>query len=74
MTKKFFTKASPKAASGIRRVYEGKGYEVRAKLQTDGSVTVVAFKDEHHIVCRYPVTAFRKRRKALAAYNAGKSQ
>lgn len=45
MTKKFFTKASPKAADGIRRLYERKGYEVRANLQTDGTVTVVAVKD-----------------------------
>lgn len=45
MTKKFFTKASPKAAGGIRRLYEGKGYKVRSTLQTDGTVTVVAVKD-----------------------------
>lgn len=44
MTKKFFTKASPKAAGGIRRLYEGKGYKVRSMLQTDGTVTVVAVK------------------------------
>ena len=46
MTKKFFTKVSPKAAGGIRRVYESKGYEVRAKIQTDGSVTVVAARND----------------------------
>lgn len=46
MTKMFFTKVSPKAANGIRRIYEGKGYEVRAKVQGDGTVTVVAMKDE----------------------------
>lgn len=46
MTKKFFTKASPKAAAGIRRVFESKGYEVHAELQTDGTVTVVAVKGE----------------------------
>lgn len=45
MTKKFFTKASPKAAGGIRRLYEGMGYRVRSTLQTDGTVTVVAIKD-----------------------------
>lgn len=48
MTKKFFTKASPKAAGGIRRLYEGKGYQVRAELQTDGTVTVVAIKDQRN--------------------------
>ena len=40
--KKFFTKVSPKAAGGIRRVYEAKGYEVRAQMQSDGSLMVVA--------------------------------
>jgi len=45
VTKKFFTKASPKAAGGIRRLYEGMGYKVRSTLQTDGTVTVVAIKD-----------------------------
>ena len=46
MTKKFFTKASPKAAAGIRKLYESQGYEVHAKLQSDGTVTVVAARDE----------------------------
>lgn len=46
MTKKFFTKVSPKAYGGIRRVYEGKGYHVHGKLQSDGSITVVAVRGE----------------------------
>ncbi len=46
MTKKFFTKVSPKAYGGIRRVYEGQGYHVHGKLQSDGSITVVAVKRE----------------------------
>lgn len=46
MTKKFFTKVSPKAYGGIRRVYEGQGYHVHGKLQSDGSITVVAVKGE----------------------------
>jgi hypothetical protein len=46
MTKKFFTKVSSQAAGGIRKVYESKGYEVRAKLQSDGSITVVAMKED----------------------------
>lgn len=41
MTKKFFTKASPKAVEGIRRAYSGTGAVVHAKLQSDGSATVV---------------------------------
>lgn len=41
MAKKFFTKASPKAAAGIRRLYQGKGYEIHSKVENDGSMTVV---------------------------------
>ncbi len=41
MTKKFFTKASPKAVQGIRRMYEALGAEVHAKLQNDGTSIVV---------------------------------
>jgi len=44
MTKKFFTSVSPKAALGIRKVYESEGYEVRVKTQDDGLLTVVAAK------------------------------
>ncbi|ABD25484.1 hypothetical protein Saro_1039 [Novosphingobium aromaticivorans DSM 12444] len=64
MAKKFFTKASPRAAAGIRRLYEGKGYTVRSMLQTDGTVTVVAMKDtdleamaERHSAYREGVSA-----------------
>lgn len=39
--KKFFTKVSPKAVDGIRRVYEARGAEVHAKIQSDGSAIVV---------------------------------
>ena len=42
MAKKFFTKVSPRAAKGIKRVYEAKGYEVHAKMGANGSMTVVA--------------------------------
>ncbi|MFN3457959.1 MAG: hypothetical protein ACK4Z8_10340 [Novosphingobium sp.] len=45
MIRKFFIKASPRAAGGIRRLYESKGYTVRSLLQTDGTVTVMAMKD-----------------------------
>jgi hypothetical protein len=45
MTKKFFAKASAKAAGGIRRLYESKGYEVHAAVQSDGSIMVVAIKN-----------------------------
>jgi hypothetical protein len=46
MNKKFFTKVSPKAAGGIKKVYEQEGYEVRAKVSADGSLTVVAVKGD----------------------------
>lgn len=46
MSKKFFTKVSPKAAGGIKRVYESEGYEVLAKVSADGSLTVVAVKGD----------------------------
>jgi hypothetical protein len=46
MTKKFFTKVSPKAVGGIRRLYEAQGAEVHAKLQSDGSAIVVVTMDE----------------------------
>ncbi|WCP14703.1 hypothetical protein sphantq_03152 [Sphingobium sp. AntQ-1] len=41
MNKKFFTKVSPKAVGGIRRLYEAQGGEVHAKLQGDGLAIVV---------------------------------
>lgn len=44
MTKKFFMKASPKAAKGIMRVYRELGYEVHAKPQDNGDFVVVVVK------------------------------
>lgn len=44
MTKKFFTKVSPKAAQGIVRLYEGEGYEVHSKPQANGDFVVVVVK------------------------------
>ena len=42
MKKIFFTKASPKAAKGIRRAYAAKGAQVSAVLDPrSGTVTVV---------------------------------
>lgn len=46
MTKKFFTKASPKAAKGIMRLYASRGYEVHAKPQADGDFVVVVMKND----------------------------
>ncbi len=46
MTKKFFMNVSPKAAQGIVRVYESRGYEVHAKPQSDGDFVVVVMKQE----------------------------
>lgn len=46
MTKKFFTKVSPKAAKGIMRVYESRGYEVHAKPQSNGDFVVVVMKGD----------------------------
>lgn len=46
MTKKFFMKVSPKAAQGIVRVYESRGYEVHAKPHSDGDFVVVVMKQE----------------------------
>lgn len=46
MTKKFFTKVNPKAAQGIRKAYESEGYQVHAKLGSDGLATVVVIKDD----------------------------
>ncbi|MBY0519936.1 MAG: hypothetical protein K2P79_05870 [Sphingomonas sp.] len=39
MSRKFFTKVSPKAVEGIRRAYPQA--EVRAKMGGDGTATVV---------------------------------
>jgi len=42
LKKKFFTKASPKAAEGIRRAYAGSGAKVSAVMDPkSGLVTVV---------------------------------
>lgn len=46
MTKKFFTKVSPKAAQGIVRLYESEGYEVHAKPQSNGDFVVVVLKHD----------------------------
>lgn len=46
MTKKFFTRVSPRAVEGIRRVYENKGAEVHAKIQADGSSIVVVIMQD----------------------------
>lgn len=46
MTKTFFTKVSPKAAQGIVRVYESRGYEVHAKPQSNGDFVVVVVKND----------------------------
>jgi hypothetical protein len=46
VTKKVFLRASPRAAEGIRRVYEEKGADVSVQLQSDGSIAVVVTIDE----------------------------
>lgn len=46
MTKKFFTKVSPRAVDGIRRMYEQRGAEVHAKLQNDGTAIVVVTMED----------------------------
>ncbi|API58072.1 hypothetical protein BSL82_01150 [Tardibacter chloracetimidivorans] len=46
MTKKFFTKVSPKAVEGIRRVFERDGAEVHAQLQSDGTAIVVVISPD----------------------------
>lgn len=47
MTKKFFLKASPKAARGIRRLYEMLGAEVHVMLDNDGTTTVVVIMPDN---------------------------
>lgn len=46
MKKKFFTKVSPKAVNGIRKVYEARGDVVHAKRDNQGHYTVVVIMDE----------------------------
>ncbi|MBT2246180.1 hypothetical protein [Sphingobium sp. BHU LFT2] len=58
MSKKFFTKVSPKAVGGIRRLYEAQGGEVHAKLQSDGSaIVVVTMMDNKDKRRKTPVAA-----------------
>ena len=57
MSKKFFTNVSPKAVEGIRRLYESRGAEVHAELQSDGTAIVVVY---------LPESASKKRAKDLA--------
>jgi len=62
MTKKFFMKVSPKAAQGIFRVYESRGYEVHAKPQSDGDFVVVVMKGEPPKARGSMLSRFRKDR------------
>lgn len=69
MTKKFFMKVSPKAAQGIVRLYESRGYEVHAKPQSDGDFVVVVMKHEPTRARSSILSRFRKdRARADRAY------
>ncbi|GGN51344.1 hypothetical protein GCM10011349_23840 [Novosphingobium indicum] len=61
MTKKFFTKVSPKAAKGIVRLYESKGYDVHAKPQANGDFVVVVIKKDSETSPRSLFTPASKR-------------
>lgn len=70
MTKKFFTKVSPKAAQGIVRLYEREGYEVHSKPQANGDFVVVVVKHDSAARAKTGFFARAKKRhksKAVAA-------